>query len=311
MAINEFVGEDGTAYASENYQNNGDFKATVYDAEDTDSINVSEEVELENKKRERRHKIKSDIFSLVSTAAINSIPLIIDSIKHRKDPTPYKCKKSDVFRLGASVILPAVQAFDTIALNCKIQDTIKEKTPFTFGDIRNVVNVIQAYPSTHTVLRNYFSNISRQANGEQQVIVDDTSKRDMFITMASTISPYLVDKMTDDRYSVMERFSSILPMKMFGGLVRKFVSTDPKLQHGYDLVTGCIRVADFSNNTFNKAIRSNNGMRNNQTNSFSTIIDAMQDITGMSRGNISRFNDGYYGGQGYDGWNNGSRFNNF
>ena len=108
----------------------------------------------------------------------------------------------------------------------------------------------------------------------------------------------------------MERFSSILPMKMFGGLVRKFVSTDPKLQQGYDLVTGCIRVADFSNNTFNKAIRSNNGMRNNQSNSFSTIIDAMQDITGMSRGNISRFNDGYYG-QGYDGWNNGSRFNNF
>ncbi len=307
--MKEYIGEDGTAYANENYQNNGDFKATVYDAdENEESINV--DAELENLKREKKHKIKSDVFSLIASAAINALPMVLETIKHRKDPTPYKCKKSDVFRFGTSLILPSIQVLDTVALNCKIQNTIKEKTPFTFGDIRNVVNVVQSYPSTHTVLRNYFSNISRQANGEQQVIVDDTSKRDMFVSLANTISPYIVDKMTDDRFSVMERFSSILPMKMFGGLVRKFVSTDPKLQQGYDLVTGCIRVADFSNNTFNKAIRSNNGMRNNQSNSFSTIIDAMQDITGMTRGNISRFNDGYYGG-GFDGWNNGSRFNNF
>ena len=307
--MKEYIGEDGTAYANENYQNNGDFKATVYDAdENEESINV--DAELENLKREKKHKIKSDVFSLIASAAINALPMVLETVKHRKDPTPYKCKKSDVFRFGTSLILPSIQVLDTVALNCKIQNTIKEKTPFTFGDIRNVVNVVQSYPSTHTVLRNYFSNISRQANGEQQVIVDDTSKRDMFVSLANTISPYIVDKMTDDRFSVMERFSSILPMKMFGGLVRKFVSTDPKLQQGYNLVTGCIRVADFSNNTFNKAIRSNNGMRNNQSNSFSTIIDAMQDITGMTRGNISRFNDGYYGG-GFDGWNNGSRFNNF
>lgn len=307
--MKEYIGEDGTAYANENYQNNGDFKATVYDAdENEESINV--DAELENLKREKKHKIKSDVFSLIASAAINALPMVLETVKHRKDPTPYKCKKSDVFRFGTSLILPSIQVIDTVALNCKIQNTIKEKTPFSFGDIRNVVNVVQSYPSTHTVLKNYFSNISRQANGEQQVIVDDTSKRDMFVSLANTISPYIVDKMTDDRFSVMERFSSILPMKMFGGLVRKFVSTDPKLQQGYDLVTGCIRVADFSNNTFNKAIRSNNGMRNNQSNSFSTIIDAMQDITGMTRGNISRFNDGYYGG-GFDGWNNGSRFNNF
>ena len=307
--MKEYIGEDGTAYANENYQNNGDFKATVYDADENgESINV--DAELENLKREKKHKIKSDVFSLIASAAINALPMVLETVKHRKDPVPYKCKKSDVFRFGTSLILPSIQVLDTVALNCKIQNTIKEKTPFTFGDIRNVINVVQSYPSTHTVLRNYFSNISRQANGEQQVIVDDTSKRDMFVSIANTISPYIVDKMTDDRFSVMERFSSILPMKMFGGLVRKFVSTDPKLQQGYNLVTGCIRVADFSNNTFNKAIRSNNGMRNNQSNSFSTIIDAMQDITGMTRGNISRFNDGYYGG-GFDGWNNGSRFNNF
>ena len=305
MAMNEYFGEDMTAHVNEG-STNKDFEATVYDSDDTSfgTDKVNEEAE---KQRERKQKIKSDTFSLAASAIINLLPMVIDTVKHRKDPTPYKQNKSDIVRFGISMILPTIQFVDTVALNGKIQDTIKTKTPFTLGDIRNVVNVVQAYPSTHKVIKDYFSNVSRQANGQQQIITDDYSKRNMFINLANTVSPYIMDKMADDRYTMLERLSSIIPIKMFGGLVRKFASTDPKLQHGYDLVTTCIKVADYSNKSFNTAIRSNNGMRTGPANSFGTVIDVLQDVAGMSRGNISRYNDGGY----YDGWNGGSRFNNF
>lgn len=303
MAISTFMGEDGTAYTDDSNKNR-DFTATMYDDVDTEEFKIDEEAE---KLRLKKQKTKSDVLSLIASAAINAAPMVFDAIKHRHDPTPHKQKKSDLVKFGISMILPSLQVIDTVALDCKIQNKIKEKTPFTLSDIRNVVNVVQSYPSTHRVLSDYFSNVSRQANGQQQIIIDDSSKRDMFLSIANVVSPYIMDKMSDDRYSMLERFSSIIPIKMFGGLVRKLAGTNPKLQQGYNVLTTCLTVADFGNKSLNKAVRSNNGMRSGQNNSLGTFLDVMQDFTGMNRGNISRYNDGF------DGWNgvNGSRFNNY
>ena len=303
MAIREYVGEDGTAYA--NSCNDGDFKATIYDADDTESVKTEAESSAETFKIERKRKIKSDVLTTLSAAAINLTPIIIDNIKHRKDPVPYRQNKSDIIRFGLSMLIPSFQLFDTVALGGKIQNKISEKTPFKLSDIGNVVNLIQAYPSTHKVIVNYFSNVSKQANGQQQVITNDHTKRDAIFTCANLISPYIMNKMSDDRYTVIERFSSIIPIKMFGGLVRKFAGTNPTLQNAYSMATTCLQVADFGNKKFNTAVRSNNGMNSNKANVFGTILDVAQDAMGMNRGNISRFNDGYY-----DGWNGGSRFNN-
>lgn len=300
MAIKEYVGEDATTHV--NNEEGNDFKATVYDTEDVESLTSNNDTT----QIERKRKIKSDIFTVAAAAVINASPIVIESIKHRKDSVPYKQTKSDIVRFGMSLIMPTIQLLDTVLLNGKIQNTIKEKTPFKFSDINNVVNLVAAYPSTHTVVQNFFSNVSRQQNGQQQVAIDDTSKRDAFVACATLVSPYVMEKMADERYTFVEKVSNVLPIKIFGGLVRRVASTNPTLQNGYNMVTTCLQVADFGNKKFNTAVRSNNGMRTNPSNTFSTILDVAQDAMGMSRGNISYYNNG-----GYDGWNNGSRFNNF
>jgi hypothetical protein len=303
MPISEYVGEDGTSYVNEQYHD-GDFRATVYDADDLEqhgsAVNNEEELKLE-----RKRKIKSDILTVLASAAINLTPIIIDNIKHRKDPVPYRQNKPDVLRFGISMVVPTLQLVDTVAFNSKLQTTLKSKTPFSLSDVNNAVNLIQTYPSTHKCVVNYLSNVSRQSAGQQQVITNDTTKRDAWFTCLNLISPYIMNKMSDDRLNVVERFASIIPIKMFGNLVRKFASTNPTLQNVYNMTTTCLQVADFGNKKINTAVRSNNGMNTAGTNTLSAILDVAQDAMGMSRGNISRFNDGYY-----DGWNGGSRFNN-
>lgn len=253
----------------------------------------------------RKHKIKTDVVSTIVTGLLNAAPIVIDTFKHRNDPVPYKPQKSDFVRLGVSMIMPTVQLVDTVAFKGKLQNTIEEKTPFKMGDIRNVVNIVQAYPATHKALGNFMNNVQAQSNGKQQVVTSANTTRDAVIGCINTISPYVVDKFCDENKTFVEKCSSIIPLKIFGGLVRKLVSTNPKLQQGYDVATSLVRVADYGNKTLGSAVRSNSNMRTGAANTLGTILDVVQDATGMTRGNISRYGDQY------DGWNGGARFNNF
>lgn len=256
-------------------------------------------------KAERKRKIKTDVISLVATGVINGIPIVIDAIKNRKNNVPYKVDKRDAIKLGMSMILPTIKAVDTIALNGKIQTTIETKTPFKFSDIQNVANIIQAYPSTHRALTQFMSNVQAQSTGKQQIAGNSEVTRDAILGCINTVSPYVVDKFCDDNMTFVEKCSSIIPIKIFGGLVRKLASTNPKLQHGYDVLTGIVRATDFGNKTLSTAIRSNSNMRTGASNTLGSVLDVVQDLTGMTRGNISRYGDTY------SGWNGGSSFNSF
>lgn len=260
-----------------------------------DQINESDQqFEYDPEKEQRKRKIKSDVFSLIASGVINGAPIVIDAIKHRKDIVPYKTNTKDLVKFGVSMVLPAIQAVDTLALKGKIQNTIAEKTPFKFDDIRNVVNIVQAYPATHAAVKNFMSNVQAQSNGQIQVETNPNVKRDAILGCLNTVSPYVVDKFCDPNTTFVEKCSSIIPLKIFGGLVRKIVSTNPKLQQAYDVTTSLVRVADYGNKTLGSAVRSNSNMKTGAANTLGALLDVVQDATGMTRGSVSRYNDDRY-----------------
>lgn len=302
MAVKTYIDGDNMDYAGFNEAGSTqDFVERNYDeqyAQQQAAAGDSPEVAA------RKRKVKSDILCVAATGLINAIPMISDGIKHKKDPTPHRVKKGDLIRFGASLILPTIQAVDTIIFKEKLQTTLAEKTPVKFSDVRNVINLTLAYPSTHRVVSDFMSNVSRQTTGQQQVSISKDYKSNMLLSCATLFAPYITDRLTDDRLSFVERCSSVIPIKMFGGLVKKVVTIDPRLQRGYDVATSALRVAEFGNRQFSSAVRSNHGMRTGAANTLGSILDIAQDAMGMSRGNISQ-----YGG--YDGWNGGSRWSSF
>lgn len=307
MAVKTFIDEDGEYYVTDDngvvdLDQNGsqDFVSRDYDAE----YAQTQQNVVDEEKLSRKRKIKTDVVSVLATGLINSIPLITDALKHKNDPVPHRADKKALTRLGISMILPTIKALDTIALNGKVQSIIEEKTPFTFSDITNVVNIVQAYPSTHRVVKDFMSNVSRQTSGQQQIPIPRDVTTDMWISCGTIVSPYICEKITDDRLSFIERCTSIIPLKIFGSTVKKFAAIDPKLQRGYDVLATTIRVADFGNRNMSSIIRPNHGSRNGAANTFGSILDIAQDAMGMSRGNISAFGHNDY-------WGGGSRFNNY
>lgn len=254
---------------------------------------------------ERKRKVKTDVLSLIATGIINGAPILIDSLKHKKENLPYKTDSRSLIRFGVSMALPAIQAIDTIAFNGKLQNTLEERSPVKLSDIRNVVNIVQAYPATHRALKNFMSNVQAEHTGAQQIEIADHLKRDTILGCINTVSPYVIDKFCDNNMTFAEKCSSIIPIKIFGGMIRKIASTNPKLQQAYDVTTSIVRVADIGNKTLSTAIRPNSGVRTGASNTLGSILDLTQDMMGMTRGNISRFGDTY------DGWSGGSRFNNF
>ena len=248
-----------------------------------------------------KRKIRSDTYSAVSSIGINVLPIVVDVLKHRKDETPYKIPTSDLVRVGVSSALPAIQLADTLWNKSRIQNMVEEKTPFKFGDIRNLVNIVNAYPATHRMVLNFMGNVSRSAEGKQQIELQNRVKRDAIVGLSTLVAPYISDKFSDERMSFSQKMSSIIPIKMFGGFVRRFADSNPTLRRGYDAITAVVKVADFGNQTLTSAVKPN-GARSNAQNQLGSVLEVVQDMTGMSRGRLSRFgmNDDY----GSSRWNN-------
>ena len=110
-----------------------------------------------------KRKLRSDTYTAISSIGINALPIVFDVIKHRNDETPYKIPTSDLVRLGVSSALPAIQLADTLWNKSRIQNLVEEKTPFKFGDIRNLVNLVNIPASR------WLSRLLRQQNNLQDL----------------------------------------------------------------------------------------------------------------------------------------------
>lgn len=292
------IGVDNTT----NGVNSSDFIETEYDSS---QIHTEENVE----EIERKKLMKTNIYSFITTGIINTVPIIIDSIKQKKTTGVTKVSKNSIIKLVSSLVVPAISVIDSTVLNNKIDNTLKTKVGFRLSDVRNVVNIVQSYPSTHNVITNYVTNIKEQSKGHPTVELLPVVKRDAIVTNLTTIAPYIVDKFTDSNLTFVEKCSAVIPIKIFGGLVKRFVSTNPKLQAGYNVLTSAVNVVDFTNKTMGSAVRSNNsGIKSNVSSTVGSAVDLIHDMLGQNRGNISRYG---MGGNYYDGWNGGNSFRNF
>lgn len=248
-----------------------------------------------------KRKVRSDIYTVVSNIGINAFPILVDAFKHRHDETPYKIPTSDIIRVGVGAIVPTIQLADTLWNKSRIQNTIEDKTPFKLSDIRNLVNIIQAYPAAHRALSNFMENVSRSTESKQQIDLNSRVKRDTYVGIATVISPFISDKFSDERMSITQKISSIIPIKMFGGFVRRIADTNPTLRRGYDAMTAIVKVADFGNQTIGSAVKTNNGVARNVQNQLGSALELIQDVTGMSRNRLSRY--GSYDDYGSSRWN--------
>ena len=250
-----------------------------------------------------KRKVRSDTYTAISSIGINAFPIVVDIIKHRKDETPYKVPTSDLVRLGVASAIPTLQLVDTLWNKSRIQTAFETKTPFKMGDVRNLVNIIQAYPASHRMVLNFMGNVSRSAEGKQQIDLQSRVKRDSIVGLATIVSPYIADKFSDERMSLAQKMSSVIPIKMFGGFVRRFADTNPTLRRGYDAITAVVKVADFGNQTITSAVKSNGGVRSNAQNQLGSVLEVVQDMTGMSRGRLSRYGaDDSYGSSRWNSW---------
>ncbi len=248
-----------------------------------------------------KRKVRSDTYSAISSIGINVFPIVIDMIKHRKDEVPYKIPTSDLVRVGVAAAIPTLQLADTVWNKSRLQKTIKEKTPFELGDVRNLVNVIQAYPASHRMLLNFMGNVSRSAEGKQQIDIQNRVKRDAIVGLSTIVAPYVADKFSDERMTVAQKMSSVIPIKMLGGFVRRFADSNPTLRRGYDAVTAVVKVADFGNQTLS-AVKPNQGARSTAQNQLGSAIELVQDLTGMSRGRLNRYGGDDYGSSRWNQW---------
>lgn len=292
------IGVDNTT----NGVNSSDFIETEYDPS---QIHTEENIE----EIERKKLMKTNIYSFITTGIINSVPIVIDSIKQKKTSGVTNVSKNSIIKLVSSLVIPAISVIDSTVLNNKIDNTLRTKAGFRLSDVRNVVNIVQSYPSTHSVITNYVTNIKEQSKGHPTVELLPAVKKDAIVTNLTTIAPYIVDKFTDSNLSFAEKCSAVLPIKIFGGMVKRFASTDPRLQAGYNVLTSAVNVVDFTNKTMGSAVRSNNsGIKSNVGSTVGSAVDLIHDMLGQNRGNISRYG---MGGTYYDGWNGGNSFRNF
>ena len=282
----------------------GDFNADPnYDFGGEETVSASE-AELILKRRK-----KADVTSAIITTGINAIPIVVDVFKHRKDPTPYRVNKNDLICLGISSAIPVFQAIDTVAFKGKCQDKINEKLngSLTFNDIRNIVNLVNLYPAAHDFIKKTMNQASAKTNNQVVVPIDGFTKMRASIGLATLVTPYVSEKMSDDSKSVISRIGSVLPLPIpfIGSLVRNFVykSNNTKAQGVYQLATAALNVANNANRTLTPAVRAT--ALGNTSNKISSELDTALNIAsqfiGSPRGSIG--GNGLYGYSNNNGWN--------
>ena len=106
MAVKTVIGED--AIGTDAFKNDYQFDPKTNDFVENDESYGNTKTIENPLDVERKKKIKSDIFTLLGSAIVNAVPIVVDAIKHRKDTVPYKVNKTQIARLGTSIAIPSL-----------------------------------------------------------------------------------------------------------------------------------------------------------------------------------------------------------
>lgn len=254
---------------------------------------------------ERKRNIKCGIINTAISLGLNSIPIIVDTIKNKKNGIPNKINKVDVIRVAVTTAFPILETVDAAFLGNKLSDK------FHLKDVRNVTNVVMTYPAAHQALNEFVNKtINNQTNeGEAQVVQEKTDAvAKTLLGIGNVITPYLTNKFTDKNLTFMQKINSAVPIPLIGRVVRTAANRNPALQNLYQTGAGLISFAQGSSKALGNAVRAKpNSTINKATNTISTVADTIGDILGVSRNN-GLYNS-YNGGYGYSSY--GSRWGSY
>lgn len=273
-----------------------DGNITYSDFADTSSVKTEHVETIDPEQTILKQNILTDTVTLGTSLAINVIPMIVGVIKSKNDGKVVKLNKSDVIRTVISAALPAVSVIDDLVFKGKI----KSKIPLNHA--RNIVNMVQAYPSVHKYANNFVTNIVNQNVGKPKVELRSETSTQASLSMINLFAPYFVSKFTNKDLSFGEKLNSALPISLFGKLIRYTCGRDPKLQRMYDTATNVVGFASNGTKLLGSSVRSTPGSTiNKATNSLSGALNIISDAMGMNRGNLGGSNYNGWGGRGFGG----------
>lgn len=241
--------------------------------------------------QERHRQIKCGVINTLATVGINSIPIIVQTIKNKKEGIPNKINKFDVIRTAVSTAFPILETVDAAFLGNKLEKTVHLK------DVRNVVNIAMTYPAAHRTLNDLVNRTVQRTNENGQPIVE-TEKTDAgfrtCLGIANLLVPYFTNKFTDNNLTFMQKLGSAVPIPILGRGIRILAQRNPTLNNLYETGTGLLKVASGSAKSIGTAVRAKpNSVLNKATSTVSNVADTIGDILGVPRGNIG-YGGGYY-----------------
>lgn len=248
---------------------------------------------------ERHRNIKCGLINTAISVGINSIPIIIDTVKNKKQGIPNKINRTDIVRLAVTAAFPILETVDAAFLGHKLTEKCHLK------DIRNVTNLAMTYPAAHRALNDFMTKTVKKGDQKSSQVPEEKTDAaaKTWIGIANLITPYVTSKFTDSNLTFIEKINSTIPIPMLGGLVRRFARNNPAINNLYETGTGLIRFASGSAKSLTNAVRAKpNSTINKATTTVSTVADTLGDILGVPRGNVGYSNFGGYNNYGSSAW---------
>lgn len=240
--------------------------------------------------QERHRRIKCGIINTIASIGINSIPMVVQTIKNKKSGIPNKINKFELTKTIVSAAFPILETVDAAFLGNKLSDK------YHLRDVRNLANIAMTYPAAHESLNALINRSVQRSNGEATPIVEENNGAGFktCIGMANLLFPYFTDKFTDSNLTFMQKLSSAVPIPILGRGIRMIVSRNPTLNNLYETSTGLLKVASGTAKSLGTAVRAKpNSTLNKATSTVSNVADTIGDILGMPRGSIG-YGGGYY-----------------
>ena len=280
-----------------------DGKITYSDFADTSTAKTEHVETVDPGKALLKQSILTDTVTLGTSLAINMIPMLIGAVKAKNEGKIVKFDKADVARTVISAALPAISVIDDVVFKGKI------KTKIPLNHVRNVVNMVQAYPSVHKCTNNFVTNIVNQNAGKPKVELRKETSTQATVAVINLFAPYFVSKFTNKELTLGEKLNSALPIGMFGKLIRYACSRNPKLQRMYDTATNVVGFAANGTKLLGNSVRSAPGSTvNKATSSINGVLSIVSDAMGMNRGNLGGTNYNGWGGRSFGGGSFGNGY---
>lgn len=280
--------KDAYTFESQSENENG-FNAADFVEEDTKE---TEKVVIDPLVAEKRRKIKCGVINTVVSVGINSIPMVIQTVKNKRDGVPNKISKGDIIRTAVSAAFPILETIDAAFLGGKLEK-------LHLKDVRNVANIAMTYPAAHRSLNDLVKRTIQKTNGEGQPVIQEEKTDAGFRTLlgiANLVTPYISDKFTDDKLTFMQKLTATLPLPLVGRGIRMIAQRNPALNNLYETGTGLIKFASGSAKQLGTAVRAKpNSTLNKATSTVSTVADTLGDLLGVPRGSVGYGSYGNYG----------------